>query len=1010
MAILFVSSGAKAQARPGHDNGEAIAKISLTSRYEMSRDLNDSLITYLTRYVGTPANTSTIALAEAFLKTTYFLANASCAIRAQELTCHVLPKETVHSIVINNLPASLLESDLKRKMPLQVGQMVDLSGDKLLPMQDLMKARSLSFLKKNGFYDADATVEIALDNRTGFARVNLNVTDGTFIKVSDVKVEGDMPLSRAKIKRAYGRMCLSFNQFINAISLGTFSCYSKELERQTTEDLEAKIRDLGYVKARIRVTHQWVDQSHVVLKVEVEQGPHVTWSFNFMDNNAIERNALQQFLATLFAGEQIYRLAVFDVDDEKAPDQQIIRREMENRMTFKSAENVDDAELRETKDRIRDYLINRGYTNAEVLYNLEQNSDRIHINFTIFTGKPFYVREIRVVPQSSLHFLDPRQIDSIMKMRSVGERGLISQAEIEIQTANLIAMYKDKGFADVKIKLDLSVVNEGQVEMTYYMELGQRKTVNLLDIKNGDDKLNQDIFFRLKNCDAGNPGCSDSSYVGDFVTQDAQTIVDHYHNNGYLYAGVRVSESDVASGKKSITYTIYDTRDERLPLKKQEIKGIIISGLTNTKPRVVRRLFPEISLDETVDQTALKKGITYLRESGRFSRIDQKIVQGQAGSEDVYLMINTVERPSLSVDVGAAFSTDQMFSLETELDEQNLFSSMIRLESSLNLGLFMGRRSYFNNRVTWPFIFGWPLKLSINAPSIIYENRASDPGGYRKLQAKVAANLEWRAFGRFIPYIRYWLTSTQEVKINGAPEKTAWESIQSVDGLYSTFMSPINEIRGVFKPGFSIMDLDNPYNPKSGVHSNIWVEMGGGPFLGDPFFSNWGTQNRFFVPLGPLTLALQATLMRAFIAPTLTNWNKLKNAASMDKLGGDRNIRGYNYETIGIDSSSQPFDRWAGYLSNVANVELRFPITKEKEYGHFSGALFVDQGLLVPCTSLWSLGDRSFDEIVKDRGFALSVGAAIRYALPVGPISIDYGVSPIHLGQWRVHLLFGYAF
>jgi outer membrane translocation and assembly module TamA len=80
----------------------------------------------------------------------------------------------------------------------------------------------------------------------------------------------------------------------------------------------------------------------------------------------------------------------------------------------------------------------------------------------------------------------------------------------------------------------------------------------------------------------------------------------------------------------------------------------------------------------------------------------------------------------------------------------------------------------------------------------------------------------------------------------------------------------------------------------------------------------------------------------------------------------------------------------------VANVEWDFPITSV-----LGGAVFVDAGNLVQDSS------PSFD------GMSYALGVGLRYALPIGPIRLDYGFNPSpRAGEdiGAVHFSFGFAF
>jgi outer membrane protein assembly factor BamA len=149
--------------------------------------------------------------------------------------------------------------------------------------------------------------------------------------------------------------------------------------------------------------------------------------------------------------------------------------------------------------------------------------------------------------------------------------------------------------------------------------------------------------------------------------------------------------------------------------------------------------------------------------------------------------------------------------------------------------------------------------------------------------------------------------------------------------------------------------------------------------------------------------------MRAFVEPNEKNWKELSDVSAMVNQGGDRGPRGYQEGAIGISSTRGSIDRFAGYLLNSANIELRIPLTNPELLGNFAGALFVDQAMVLPCTSFSCLQELSFKEILARRGFGFSAGVGLRYNLPVGPISLDYAYAPLHQ-ESRVHLLFGYSF
>ncbi len=100
---------------------------------------------------------------------------------------------------------------------------------------------------------------------------------------------------------------------------------------------------------------------------------------------------------------------------------------------------------------------------------------------------------------------------------------------------------------------------------------------------------------------------------------------------------------------------------------------------------------------------------------------------------------------------------------------------------------------------------------------------------------------------------------------------------------------------------------------------------------------------------------------------------------------------------LGCDATSEPgpngFQSQGGSASVLGRVELRFPLTAALD-----GGVFVDAG------NLWS--DPAKVDLTRLR---YSVGAGLRYPLPIGPVALDVGINPnrdIALGEPLYHINF----
>lgn len=110
--------------------------------------------------------------------------------------------------------------------------------------------------------------------------------------------------------------------------------------------------------------------------------------------------------------------------------------------------------------------------------------------------------------------------------------------------------------------------------------------------------------------------------------------------------------------------------------------------------------------------------------------------------------------------------------------------------------------------------------------------------------------------------------------------------------------------------------------------------------------------------------------------------------------GGGTTVRSYPERELGPKFDG---DEIGGEFFTVFNLEYTFPI-----WGEIMGAVFFDAGNLLPN--------------VEDAGFSdmrYAIGFGLRYALPIGPLRIDYGINP-DPGEddpfGAFHFSFGFAF
>ncbi|HSH39636.1 MAG TPA: BamA/TamA family outer membrane protein [Chthoniobacterales bacterium] len=110
--------------------------------------------------------------------------------------------------------------------------------------------------------------------------------------------------------------------------------------------------------------------------------------------------------------------------------------------------------------------------------------------------------------------------------------------------------------------------------------------------------------------------------------------------------------------------------------------------------------------------------------------------------------------------------------------------------------------------------------------------------------------------------------------------------------------------------------------------------------------------------------------------------------------GGGTTVRSYPERELGPKFDG---DEIGGEFFTVFNLEYSFPI-----WGELMGAVFFDAGNLLPDVEDAGLSDMRY-----------AIGFGLRYALPIGPLRIDYGINPDPRDDdpfGAFHFSFGFAF
>ncbi len=568
--------------------------------------------------------------------------------------------------------------------------------------------------------------------------------------------------------------------------------------------------------------------------------------------------------------------------------------------------------------------------------------------------------------------------------------------------------------------------------------------------------------------------CAGSPLLPAEFEADARRVEAIYAGNGYpdAAASVELGFSDKGTVVRVAVFPFDAEGDARTAPKTGNVRAlklgeIFVEGNLKTGREVLLR---EMGLDTAIRGSRLNpdliaKGVARLRRTGLFSRVDAQLLGLDDHDDTAHLRVTVEERATATVDLSFGFSTQQLASLRLEARERNLLGTMFDGSVNIDAGLFIGRASQVKNQIRWPRMFGSDFTLSYTPISLVATDQpagfilqAPSTGGGRKAKASwlqpdfrrrlvsvgTAVGVDWRAAG-ISPLIDDKLTIgvALEARADWLQVKGAYfepftpAAFESIDGMRTVFEG-VDAVKptSVFAvtPRLTYSSIDNPFDPSSGFATELFVRSV--PLAQTPYAVVGAAGRGYFSFFkSRLTLATNVRARTGIIGnsglcPSVRVDNVVFSDASCEwalmqndllLLGGERSVRGTKENQVGQqglslgqdlkvsrDEEGVPiFTSRQGLIGLGANVELRFTLIRQLFLGDLKPAVFADIAY-----SGDDFSPSTAENVFLDSRYAVSVGAGLRYVLPVGPLAIDVAYSPFDAEQnpYRVSLTLGYIF
>jgi outer membrane protein insertion porin family len=618
---------------------------------------------------------------------------------------------------------------------------------------------------------------------------------------------------------------------------------------------------------------------------------------------------------------------------------------------LKEKEYYDILKLEETKNKILDLYIDKGYTDCQIeaYPTVDAETNKITITFIITENNKVVIGGVDIQGVFSFSI---KKILNLMKTRSkkIFKDGIFQSDLMAIQT-----FYKDNGFMDYQLLSSSVTYNENRTEMFLKISIDEGNKYEIGDVSYSgtfaiDDKHIQKVIKLKKK----------QLYNQDKIIEIVRDIYSLYSDRGYLNAKIKpeFNKSNEVSGIVDVNFSIQENTIVY-------VGNIYIDGLVSTKDKVIRR---EVLLSpgDVFSFQKVRRSVEKIYNLGFIESVETQPMP--TGTQDVLdLSLAVTESKPGMITAGIGYSSVDQLIGSLQLQHMNLFGLAQRLNLLCEFG---ARRRNYEIDWTEPRILDKNVSLTL---SLFNTNRKKDYAAYT--DAYEEGRIGWSTkFGpRLSDYLALMFGYTfEDIKLKDIKDDVK-KQIE-----YSTDLS-----KGKTSSIFTQLIYDSRnyvFDPSKGNRQMLNFQIASNELGGDiNFIKGIARSSWFFPTFWKLVFSVNCELCAI---------NSYGNQTSvpiyeMFYIGGPSDVRGYK-PRVEICPNG-------GKVKGVLNLEYKFPIIAEKDRSILIGAFFYDIG------GAW----KDFNNInlylgTEAENLHSGVGFGIRIATPAFPIRLDWGYGLNH--------------
>ncbi|MFH2202503.1 MAG: outer membrane protein assembly factor BamA [Elusimicrobiota bacterium] len=637
-------------------------------------------------------------------------------------------------------------------------------------------------------------------------------------------------------------------------------------------------------------------------------------------------------------------------------------------LTLREKDPFDRAKLRDDAEKILELYRKKGFHRARVDTRDELSTEtwKTDITYLIEEGPKAKIKKVRIHGVES--FKEKKVVKQMENRPKWFSADIFSQEKFKTDLEKIQTFYKNRGHLDYTLDSSSITFNEAQTEIHIDISLTEGKLYSF-----GDTTFNGHSIYASTELAKAVDYKRKKIFNQEKFDFTIQSLRELYAEKGRLRTEIDPTRTfNAETGLMDVHFEIVEGNTAY-------VDHTDVEGNRATKTFVFKR--------ELVIRPGMPFSVSKIRKSQERIRnlgfIDDVSldVQSPFDPDLVDLTFGVVEGKPGMLTAGAGFSSLDGLIGTLSLQHLNMWGRAHRANASWSFGR---RVNDFTLGYTLPWILDKPVSLGFDA----FSTRRISP-----FEGSNSAFTSKRTGGSVRVGPRF---QDDKYRLNMS---YTFQKI-SLTGVQSQFQNALSEgtsVQSSVGVEFARDTRDNIWDPARGTRHSIGSSIAGGIFQGDihffkPYVSS--AYHKTLFEVGDYPLVFTASNRASYITP----FNETREVPVFERffIGGQDTLRGYS-------STGEVGARNGGKIYDVFNIELGFPLARERRKTIVKFVTFFDLG-----GSWENMRSARFTIGKGERDLKTDIGFGIRFVTPAFPIRLDWGYGFQHRpGEEKSQINFG---